>query len=230
VGSDDINLIPFLKRFYLNGMFDYIELYLLKTTTIYQLHSWLNSGIHIPILQAAHNGKAEIDSDSIKNAMAAVRFFHAGRIVFDPGTDLESLNETVMDDVLIPENMPLKTSFGTDGVLSLPEEMPENFCLDFSHAWITAEMFRLDPKRFIQRFLNKKPVHFHLTDTRDYEDHLPLGEGYIDLEFIFQKVPTNSTITIETDHEPRETREERIISDLLIAKKYENSGHNTGKG
>ena len=92
-----------------------------------------------------------------------------------------------------------------------------SFCLDIGHANLFAENQSIN---FIQEF-GKRLQHIHIhdnlggnhSDPEKYDIHLPVGEGNIEFEPIFEKlrgIRYSGNITVESTYKPR--LEEREIS------------------
>jgi hypothetical protein len=225
IGSADLDLIPKLRNLQSKGKLDYVELYILPDVKIVDLVAWQHTGL-VKYAHAPHGPKAELIPEFLDIGILSTGTLDTDRVVFDPGIKKQSKQELPEDlpEVccigkrikLFPENMPYITSLGDESICVWPDEMPKRFTLDFAHATIAAYQVGLSATELISAFINKRPSHFHITDCRKEEDHLALGTGDLNYKFIRKQLSKfkNPTVTIETDHEPRESHLERIESDL----------------
>jgi len=216
VGSDDYNLIPVLESYRHYGILDYVELYIQPDVKLFDLMEWNKAESLIGYIHAPHGPYADFKPEYLDLAYSAysvLKNSHGiSEIVFDPGIKENKFFST--DSLMIPENMPYMTTLGDKGVMVFPEQMPKYFVFDFAHAWITATQTGRKPKELIKEFMALRPLHFHLTDVYGSKDHLPLGDGEIDLKFIKSVLLETASITIETDNLLLH-RDDIIESDLL---------------
>ena len=219
-GTNDLVLLPFFKELKSSGLIDYLELHIKSNATIKQLRDWQNTGL-VKYIHSENGGRAEFVKEYLDMAIDVWTLSPYKGIIFDIGISGEAYDLT-SDELnwgkcLLPENMPYKTSFGDICVGYMPSEMPKTFTFDVSHAWITANQLHLDPKQLVLDFLKLKPSHIHLTDCYGTNDHLVMGTGEIDWQFVLDNLPKKITVTIETDN-VREYRRENIKKDLLFFK------------
>ncbi len=226
-GSNDTNLIEFLQKEKEAGEIDYVELYLLPDVKFKEILAWENSGLPIKVIHAAHGPAAEVVPENIEMTLSfASRFLHPDWIIFDAGIDRTFNLWQWQERGVIPETMPTVTLLGSLSSLSMPDEVNGLFCLDFSHAWITANILHVNPRDLIKEFLLKGPSHFHVTDCRGTkEDHLPIGFGEVDFSFVLSTIPSDSTVTIETEHAML-NREDRMLADIRKFREYVNGSNN----
>ncbi len=112
------------------------------------------------------------------------------------------------DPRILIENMPLKGLHGKNSIGHDIKQLkkflnsgPFGFCLDFVHAAKAALSLKKEYKGFINELLDLKPTMFHLCDAKfnkEVDEHLNLGEGELDLEFIKNILTKeNKEVTLE---------------------------------
>lgn len=218
------------QRFYGEGIYDYIELYVVPET-VETLSAWKNINIPFVIHNAhfAHGFNLAQKDCRTRNRQIyeqSKRFadeLKAEGIIFHSGIDGEA-EETafqllsLQEERAILENKPfvaLPNRMGgtfcrgaTEEELSfILKEAHCRFCLDFGHAVCSASSQRIPPYEFIQRLMGLSPCMFHLCDVKDisspYDSHPHLGSGMLDLDRLVRQVlPRNAVISVETvkDH------------------------------
>lgn len=76
------------------------------------------------------------------------------------------------------------------------------FCLDIEHAICAANSIGKEPYGYVKEFIGLKPEMYHLTDIEDirseFDSHLNLGHGELDIANILHSISTDAVITIET--------------------------------
>ncbi|MBN1385727.1 sugar phosphate isomerase/epimerase [Candidatus Woesearchaeota archaeon] len=133
----------------------------------------------------------------------------------NPACNIDSVRDFVRkhhDRRMMIENMP-PAVHGFRHLVNTPEDVESvirpcriGFCLDLSHAFEYAHYFGLDVRPFIQRMVDLKPSHFHMTDTKlekkpigSYREiHMNFWEGGIDLDMLKGLLPKDAEVTIET--------------------------------
>ena len=90
-----------------------------------------------------------------------------------------------------------------DEIKYVLDEVKCGFCLDIGHAICSANSQKIDKWEFIENLKRLNPRLYHLTDLRDidseYDSHVHIGEGGIDLEKALKFIPVDMRITIETE-------------------------------
>jgi hypothetical protein len=215
-GTNDLVLLPYFKQLQEEELLDFLELHVKSNVTFKQLDEWRKSNL-VKYVHPENGGRANFVEEYMNITIDFWTLSDFEGIVFDPGIVGESFDLTKVDEFhsLFPENMPYKTSFGDICVGYMPSEMPKQFTLDVSHAWITAYQLKLDAKELVKDFLKKKPSHIHVTDCFATRDHLIMGTGEIDWGFVVNNLPEDITVTIETDH-ALDFRRENIKKDLMF--------------
>lgn len=200
LGTNDGRFIKELSEMQKDGLLDYIELYVLPTVKISEIHRWLTSDLNIAYIHAPHGLRVEYVKEFIpiaEHCYTLLKPKQVRGIVFDAG--IAPAQFDIPNSIFYPENMPHKTSLGDSGYMTMPEEMSQFFVFDFAHAYITEQQLGFEPYSLIKKFMDKKPEHYHMTDTKEYKDHLLLGAGELDLKRIKNMIPDDAYVTIETD-------------------------------
>ena len=226
-------------RLYEKGYFSYIELYAVPGT-LETASEWKSLNIpytlHCPHFAHGFNlGKSELRESNSKIFDEVRRFadllnvdyiiIHGGigGEVEETAKQLKSLNEP---RALI-ENKPYKAvpviAPGKICVGYSPEQIGLiksvsgcGFCLDFNHAICTANSFKFDYIEYLKKFMALKPDMFHLSDLPDekteYDGHLHLGQGKLNLKSLIQFMNKDSKVSLETAKNSRTSLDD-FISD-----------------
>lgn len=214
------------QRLYAKGYFDYIELYVVPDS-LDTLEKWhqlkIPFNLHAPHFMSGFNLADHAMALANKITYQQVRMFadrlDAKYIVFHAGMD-GNLDETIRqlsafnESRAVIENTPLRALPNHLGGMfcrgSSPEEIRQimqktgcGFCLDFGHAICAANSNQRDGYAYIADFCKLHPTCFHLSDTTDitseYDMHLHLGHGVLDIRSILKQVRPLDWLTIETD-------------------------------
>ncbi|MBE6454729.1 MAG: AP endonuclease [Alphaproteobacteria bacterium] len=214
------------KKLYNNGIYDYIELYIVPNT-INTLDKWTK--LEIPyIIHAPHSAhgfnlalkeKQKSNFEIYKQVKQFADELNAEYIIFHGGIE-GNINETANqlasfnEARALIENKPLMGLPGNLG--SLPcrgyniEEIKTvidkakcGFCFDFGHCICSANAQNKEPYAYCEDFIKElAPNMYHLTDLKDitsiYDSHLHLGNGELDLNKIIAMIQDNKNITLET--------------------------------
>ena len=182
-------------------------------------------------INPANISKKKSNLKSLKFAIKTANFCNSKKIIYHPGyIEKDNCSEknaidfvkNIKDSRILIENMPNpKKCF-----CSTPEEMKffiketgKGFCLDINHAIISAVYLKQDYISMIKDFLKLKPKHYHLGGHKLFFNkfnisHLALSKTNFDLRPIFEILPRNAEITLETN-----TNIKDIEQDLVIARK-----------
>ena len=213
------------KRLYNEGVFDYIELYVVPET-LDTLESWKKLNIpfiiHCPHFAHGFNLAKSEKRESNLNIYNQVKHFadelNAKYIIFHGGVEgdiketakqLKSFNEcrALIENkpfAALPNTMGGKFCRGAtlEEIGIVIDAVGCGFCLDFGHAICSANSQNIDVYDYCEKFLKFKPKMFHLTDVSDissgYDTHLHLGKGQLDFSKILQMLSEDDIITIET--------------------------------
>ena len=213
------------KRLYNEGVFDYIELYVVPET-LDTLESWKKLNIpfiiHCPHFAHGFNLAKSEKRESNLNIYNQVKHFadelNAKYIIFHGGVEgdiketakqLKSFKEcrALIENkpfAALPNTMGGKFCRGAtlEEIGIVIDAVGCGFCLDFGHAICSANSQNIDVYDYCEKFLKFKPKMFHLTDVSDissgYDTHLHLGKGQLDFSKILQMLSEDDIITIET--------------------------------
>ena len=212
-------------RLYNDGVFDYIELYVVPDT-LNTIKKWgkLNIPfiIHCPHFAHGFNLAKKEKKDNNRKIFYEVQKFadglNAPYIVIHGGID-GNIEETAMqlasfnEHRALIENKPFVAlpnrmggeycrGYNVEEIKSVMDFAKCGFCLDFGHAVCAANSFGVNIYDYCKSFLQFKPNMYHLTDLNDinspYDSHLHLGTGDLDFCKIFDMIPDESYITFET--------------------------------
>lgn len=238
--------LSIVDKLYQNGVFDYIELYVLPGN-LDKLTHWeslnIPFGIHAPHFQHGMNlSKKEFFESNLKLYEEVKTYadrLKAEYIVFHSGTDGD-YKETarqlsiINDPRTIIENKPYKTLPFIDGdfyvggkveeIKYIMENVGCKFCLDIGHATSSANAQGLEPYNYIEKFMELNPSMYHLSDIdtkSDMDAHLNYGEGNLDFERLFKIISKNPKITIETNKKSKENLDD-FVEDVRQLRKYVN--------
>ena len=216
------NYVEPAKKLYDLGLYQYIELFAVPGSYDEFIKHWRN--LKIPyVIHAPHYSTGLNFSDkkklkeNINLAGQAFKFadaLHADKVIFHPGIDGE-IEETVVqlnkinDDRILIENKPYYALI--DDLVCVgnsPEEMKfildntnVGFCLDLAHGIYSANARNEDCFVYLKDFLKLNPEMFHLADGDSnsvYDQHKNIGDGTFDIQQIFNILPVDFNLTIET--------------------------------
>lgn len=222
------------KTLYNQGVFNYIELYIVPDTLQY-IKQWKE--LHIPfILHAPHfvHGVNLADKTKFnynKQIYEQVELYrqelnsqytiiHAGTIG-DIHETINQLNQIKPKNFVI-ENKPSHPPYfkerecrgaSFEELLLIIENTGCKFCLDISHAICTANTLNLDPYNYIQQLESLQPSLYHICDgdiSSSHDQHLHIGQGNYDFSKIF-KIISNKPISVETKKDSKNNLNDFII-------------------
>jgi sugar phosphate isomerase/epimerase len=209
-------------RFFDEGIYDYIELYIVPDS--YERYCSLWRNLRIPyVIHAPHyeNGMnpaiLECEKNNMKLAAEAIEFANvlsSDTIIFHPGINgnievTASFFHKLNDKRIVVENKPyysLVEGMICNGVTpeeigAIVEKAGVGFCLDIGHAICAANAYRKDSIEYLKEFFSLKPRLFHLSDgdfNSEYDSHLHFGEGNYPLQALLNLIPSYGSITIES--------------------------------
>lgn len=218
-------------RLYNDGVFDYIELYVVPDS-LDTIKKWETLNIpfiiHCPHFAHGFNlAKNEKKESNFKIYQQVKKFadeLNARYIIFHGGIDgkveetakqLASFNEprTLIENkpmVALPNKMGGEycRGYNLDEIKLIKETAKCGFCLDFGHAICSANAQGKNVYEYCKEFMQFEPRMFHLTDNKDitspYDTHLHLGTGTLDIDRIKNMLPEDAIITLETDKNSKE--------------------------
>lgn len=220
------------KRLYEEGIYDYIELYIVPET-LETLTKWKQLDIpyiiHNPHFAHGFNlAKKEAKERNKEIYLQTKRFadeLKAQYIIFHGGIDgtaEETANQlrSFHEDLALLENKPfvaLPNKMGGnfcrgatfDELSSILNSVGCGFCFDIGHAVCSANSQNKEPYNFIKELLTLNPNMFHLSDVSDmkspYDAHPHLGTGELDIARLKKEIfPQNAMISVETNKDSKE--------------------------
>ena len=238
------NYIKAAQELFEASVFDYIELYVVPQS-LEHLEDWQKLDIpyiiHCPHFANGFNlAKKEKKDSNLKIYQEVKKFadeLSAPYIIFHGGID-GNMEETAKQLASFDEPRAL---IENKPYVALPNKMNGNFCrgynveeielvkktancgfcLDIGHAICSANSQKIEPYSYIKDFLKLEPTMFHLTDCADlcseYDSHLHLGDGELNIAKIIELLPKNALITLETIKNSKENLDD-FIQDCNIAK------------
>ena len=233
-------------RLYKDGVFDYIELYVVPDS-LDTIKKWKTLNIpfiiHCPHFAHGFNmAKVEKKESNLKIYKQVKMFadeLSAKYIIFHGGIDgkveetakqLASFNEprALIENkpmVALPNKMggEFCRGYNPDEIRLIKEIAKCGFCLDFGHAICSANSQGKDIYEYCREFLQFEPAMFHLTDNKDitspYDTHLHLGTGTLDIDKIKEMLPNDAIVTLETDKLSKENLDD-FINDSIVMKHH----------
>lgn len=217
------------KRLYADGIFDYIELYMVPDSLNTHI-AWKDLCIPF-IVHAPHSAHGinladpELENSNCKVFGEVKQFadcLNADKIIVHGGVlgnteELVRQLKIVGDSRVLIENKPYFPVDGSNRLLagSTPEEIKYlmnctgcGFCFDIGHAVASANAHGAKWLDYFESFMTFNPNMFHISDidvTSKIDQHLHLGKGSLPIKEILQRLPHDSMISIETQKNSRET-------------------------
>ena len=216
--STNSSLLIEAKKLLEKDIFHYIELTPIPNTEITPfLEAEAPYIIHITTerygLNIADKEKKEFNLKTIDNCITWADKLDAKYLILHPGFGLIDnaikFLTNIDDRRILIENMP-KIGLNNEKMIGYtPEQIKKlvnerfGFCLDLNHAIKAAVSLNKDYKRFITEFLELNPKMFHISDgslNNEKDEHLPIGEGDYDFEFLMNCIKKNESkyVTLET--------------------------------
>lgn len=235
-------------RLYEQGIYDYIELFVVPDT-LDTLDKW--KGLrNIPfIIHNAHSAvgfnlaNAEMASKNKEIYVQTKRFadeLNAKYIIFHGGMD-GSIQETAKQltsfkeprallenkpFLPIPNKVAAKYCRGAtiDEIKYVLNEVGCGFCLDIGHAVCAANYQKIEPYNYVKQLNNLKPSMYHLSDVVDmdgfYDAHPHLGSGNLDIARLKKEIfPEDATVSIETVKDSKENLDD-FEKDVICLKNF----------
>ncbi len=215
------NYIDEARRLFLEGVYDYIELYVVPESLSF-LPIW--EELRIPfVIHAPHFGhqvnladanKIKYNRKLIEETQLFADRLKARYIIVHPGVNgvIEETSrqlKKIRDSRILIENKPYLGLSGVVCVGSRPEEieyvMKEcgvGCCLDIGHAICAGNSHKIGKIVFLRELIALRPSMHHLTDGEwysEYDSHEHLGDGNYDLETLTKLVDSDKPVTLETE-------------------------------
>ena len=228
VWSSNLFYISLADGLYNDGVFDYVELYVVPGSDKSCSQKWRQAKFPF-ILHAPHSSDGfnlslkECEAKNrilIKEVDSFREVLSPRYVIFHPGTN-GSIRETIRQismfrhefaelfNLAVVENKPKIGINGEECIGVSPEEIKEllnetglGFCLDVGHAICYAAWKRTEYESVIEQFIKLKPKMFHLMDgdvNSKTDVHLNFGKGNFKLKEILSKIPPDAYISVETN-------------------------------
>lgn len=226
--SVNTEMIPYAKKLYANGVFDYIELYAVPGTFDRTIAEWKSfSGpylVHSPHNAHGFNLAQEELRQKNKEKFAEVKSFADALkslwIVVHGGNN-GSLDETIAqfieldDERILVENKPMTglsgelcIGFSADDIAKICRSARlSGVVLDFGHAFCAANSLGKDPMEWVKTFLGLPIKMFHIGDGDRHsvlDSHQHFGEGNLPIEEFLKCIPDESMVSVETRMDPQQ--------------------------
>ncbi len=161
----------------------------------------------------ADEGKKELNSMIFAECISWANHLKARHIIVHPGYGSEKNSELFLtqlnDPRILIENMPKVGLNGEKMIGYTPSQIKLlikkrfGFCLDINHAIKSAISLRSEFKSTVLDFLKLNPKLIHIADghlTEEKDEHLNIGEGDYDWDFIMQTIQKSNIkqVTLET--------------------------------
>lgn len=222
IGNPELRKI--VEKSYEEGVFHYIELYIVPQTFSDFFGKWSSLNvpyiIHAPHFKHGFNLSKESHLDKNLELFEEVRLFasnlKSSYIIVHPGL-AGSIKETIRqinllcDDRLILENMPFIAINGKrcvggsfDEIKGILNSCKIGFCLDIAHAIKYAFSNDIDCCEYIEKLISFDPKVFHVSDgniINCFDEHLSFGKGDFPISRIMNTIKSSissSMITLET--------------------------------
>ena len=212
------------NRLYDNGVFDYIELYVVPDS-LETLPKWKRMGIpfslHAPHfaheVNLADNSKFEYNKkiyeqiEIFKNELNAMFTIVHGGMNGSVDETIRQLNIIKPKNFFI-ENKPYKVplpdgnfrycrGFSIEEIVRIITETNCGFCLDVGHAICSANSQSIPPYEYLKKFYELKPLSCHLSDNfidSELDGHLNIGKGNYDMKKILKIIYNIEFLALET--------------------------------
>ena len=227
------------KRLYQEGLFDYIELYVVPNT-IDTIKEWQKLNIpftlHAPHfmhdVNLADSSKEKFNIEIFKQVEGFSDVLNAQYVVVHSGLE-GNIEETIRQLKIIKpkkiliENKPYiapskkrqKCRGATiEEINRIIKEIGCGFCLDIGHAICTANSLDKESYSFLAEFNKLNPTCYHLSDNfieSEIDSHMNLGQGSYDFKRIFDIIDTNKNIAIETKKKNKKNLND-FIEDVIF--------------
>lgn len=216
--STNQDMLPQAEKLIKDDVFQYIELTPIPDTEIDEFLSYdLPYTIHITTerhgVNIADKEKRDYNIKTIQNCIEWADQLKARYLVLHPGfgklDDAIEFLSYIDDKRILIENMPKIGIYDEKMVGYSPEEIEKlmdnrfGLCLDLNHAIKAAISLELEYMEFVNEFSKFKPFYYHISDgnlNNGKDEHLSIGEGDYDFEFLIRCINSNSEryITLET--------------------------------
>ena len=210
------------RRLYSQGIFDYIELYVVPDTLSALLH-WKTLPIpyiiHCPHFAHKFNladpAKRAYNTKIYQEVKAYADTLNARYIIFHGGVE-HNIEETAKqlanlhDTRALIENKPYRAPLGEkeqcrgysiEEISYVMQEVGCGLCLDIGHAICAANSLGKEPYSYLESFVALAPKMFHISGndiSSPVDRHLHINEGNYDYQRILSLMRHGEYISIET--------------------------------
>ncbi|MBT3404590.1 hypothetical protein HN832_03370 [archaeon] len=219
---------------YFVGKADFFEVQAIRGNDYSYLQKYVEKGIPI-IVHAEHQGfgvnhcdpkKERVNLESIAfsrgladKVNAEFIIVHPGRI-YDKDCSLAYFIKTfqkINDPRIVIENLPqsIDRSFfspaaSPDYIKYILDNLGCGFCFDINHASRSYGENSLGFEVFCKKFLDLKPVHFHLCGEKDNRtiEHINLRDSELDIELVKRILPCDANVTLEVSIDEKEVEKD----------------------
>jgi len=217
IGVKTYDSEEFLKHF--EDKADFFEIQALRKNN----YDFLKNFNKELVIHAEHQGLGinPADKSKIKENLNAIDFaikladkYNAKKIILHPGyLDNKDCTEeqtiffikNINDKRILIENLPLNDEaefFCTtpENTKNFIEKTKKKFCLDISHALVSANTLNKDYPEMIKEFIKLNPSLYHISgeklDCRE-DEHLSFKDSELDIKKILKLCPKDSEFTLE---------------------------------
>lgn len=222
------------KKLYVQGIFDYIELYIVPDT-LPTLSKWKTLDIPFTLhathfihgVNLADFSKEKYNIEVFKQIEEFSNELNASYVVVHSGIE-GNINETIRQLKIINpakmliENKPYIAPKAPDKICrgatieeisKVIKEIGCGFCLDVGHAMCTANSLKLEPYSFVTEFNKLNPTCYHLSDNfidSEMDGHMHFGQGNYDFKKIFDIIDLSKNMAIETKKDNKENLDDFV--------------------
>lgn len=214
--SNNILYLPDALKLYKEGLYDYIELYIVPGSFNKLINSYKSLSIpftlHCPHeshgFSLAEKSKEQYNLKVFEEVKKYANELKAETIIVHSGSG-GTIKETsrqlkfINDNRVIVENT-VFTGSTLEEIKFLLNKNKIGFCLDISHAVCTANKLKVDPLIYLKEFNKLNPKLYHLTGG-NFESKIDAHNHFSESDYPWKKIipiiKTGSSITIETDRD-----------------------------
>lgn len=237
------------ESLYNDGVYDYIELSAIPNTFDETYSVWQKLKIpfiiHAPHfmqgLNFSDNSKYDENMAMSKETFKYANALDAEYIIFHPGINgdyKETANQMakLKDERVLVENKPYNIAVYGNGLKKDDVCVGYNYqqieyisnyanigvCLDVGHCFCSANGTKIDKYQQLSSFVSLKPKMYHISDgdiDSNIDKHYSIGKGSYDFNKIFNILPKNITITLETEKTSKENLDS-FKTDCINIKRY----------
>lgn len=226
-GTEDIQYVPEINRMHAQGLFDYIELFIIPGTVSPRINAWITLQkqgipfvIHAPHFMKGFNlARSECFAGNkamLAEVLRAADLLQASFIIMHPGingTETETIRQLsqLRDPRMLIENKPYHVitgepivcnGYAPEHIQAIMESCGVGFCWDIGHALCAANAVKESQHDYCARFLQLNPSMVHVSDGDRaglLDQHAHIGSGSYPLRDILPHVSADCMMTIETE-------------------------------